>query len=607
MQYKNFGHLHIPETWKHYWTKYPEGYTILESLIEWVSQVDSMSNNLTDINTIVKEFINTFDNKLGDKVKDTLTEWQDSGFLNIIINEALETKYDEMDSRLTQAIEDITFLIYPTGTNNDTTNINSIIKNGGRFIFKKGVYHIEGDLLVSSNSVLSFEPGTILKKNPTSSTTYRVINIKDCSNVVLNSPHIIGDRLEHIGSDGEWGHGISVLNSSNITIESPIVEKCWGDGIYVGHDFYGTSTKITEHITINNPIVDNCRRNGISVCGGRAIDINKPLCKNINGTRPMTGIDIEPEGKGGVKPFLEDLSINDPVTENCQGRGITMYLREMRDNNKKTTINIKNHVDKFSSYGMTIGTLEGAISGTINIENPTWYRNSYCGFELLAYSAINTPKIRLLDPTVIESNTSNTSDDKNNTPYVILKDEGLTHLNYPIGNIDIIRPSVIDNRSNIMLTKSFLIHDYVLPYTPTKISIIDPIQLDRNGRKDNNMIRVKDIIISDSFNTLTTDWTYYLKDITSTAYAPLYRNKGAKEGVTFNLSNTTLWEGCEITFEVHEPYYIRVKPPSGGTLKPSHATGKYLGSNVVGSRITVKKVGSDWFIVNQVGNWIEQT
>ena len=45
---KHYGHhnhydkLHIPDHWEHYWSKYPNGYTLLEALISWTSQVNDM-------------------------------------------------------------------------------------------------------------------------------------------------------------------------------------------------------------------------------------------------------------------------------------------------------------------------------------------------------------------------------------------------------------------------------------------------------------------------------------------------------------------------------------------------------------------------------------
>ena len=121
-----FNHLNVPDQWQHYWTKYPEGYTILEALISWVSQVDSMVDNQNTLNENVKqfrneidEFVGRFDERLQDEVTKTLQDWQESGFLDVVINEALDTKYHEMDNRLTTQLAQ-------TASHVDTTFKNSI-------------------------------------------------------------------------------------------------------------------------------------------------------------------------------------------------------------------------------------------------------------------------------------------------------------------------------------------------------------------------------------------------------------------------------------------------------------------------------------------------
>lgn len=108
-----FEHLNVPTHWRNYWTRYPEGHTILEALISWVSQVDAMvddQNKLHDnveqfqneINANVEQFrneiddfIGRFDERLQTEVSNTLSEWQSSGFLDVIISEALQWQLDD--------------------------------------------------------------------------------------------------------------------------------------------------------------------------------------------------------------------------------------------------------------------------------------------------------------------------------------------------------------------------------------------------------------------------------------------------------------------------------------------------------------------------------
>lgn len=102
-----FNYLNVPDQWRHYWTKYPEGYTIIEALINWVSQVDSMVDNQNKLNETVEtfgeelaDFIERFDPRLQETVKDTLGEWKQSGFLDVLINEALQTQMDQLDEKV---------------------------------------------------------------------------------------------------------------------------------------------------------------------------------------------------------------------------------------------------------------------------------------------------------------------------------------------------------------------------------------------------------------------------------------------------------------------------------------------------------------------------
>lgn len=104
--------LYVPEQWKDYWSAYPQGYTILEALIDWVHQVNNMADNLNDFYGRLKHFRKEidnfkkrFDDNLQEEVERTLSDWQESGFLEIVIDQALETKYHEMDERLSTQLE----------------------------------------------------------------------------------------------------------------------------------------------------------------------------------------------------------------------------------------------------------------------------------------------------------------------------------------------------------------------------------------------------------------------------------------------------------------------------------------------------------------------
>src|SRR5690606_22800228 len=98
-----------------------------------------------------------------------------------------------------------------------------------------------------------------------------------------------GDRDDHTALDGEWGMGIGIRGSKNISIFFSDIKDCWGDGIYIGK----MNSRDSENIVIHNSRIDNCRRNGISITSARNVNVSGALISNINGTPPMYGIDIE--------------------------------------------------------------------------------------------------------------------------------------------------------------------------------------------------------------------------------------------------------------------------------------------------------------------------
>lgn len=119
-----FNKLNVPEHWERYWTKYPQGMTILESLYEWVSQVDAMVDNVNDWNNYLDEFVKTFDSELQQTVSKTLLEWEASGFLSEIIDSTLFKFTNKLDTK-----RDKSTLITRSDMNVSTDNVKLSLDN----------------------------------------------------------------------------------------------------------------------------------------------------------------------------------------------------------------------------------------------------------------------------------------------------------------------------------------------------------------------------------------------------------------------------------------------------------------------------------------------
>lgn len=125
---------------------------------------------------------------------------------------------------------------------NQSKVINRAIQKSRNIIIDQNYYiDCSGDgsgLLLLSNRTISFKGNGALTGIPTDSANYKIINIYNCLNVHVINPKIIGERNGHIGSAGEWGHGISITNSENVVIDNPDIKDCWGDAIYIGNQYW---------------------------------------------------------------------------------------------------------------------------------------------------------------------------------------------------------------------------------------------------------------------------------------------------------------------------------------------------------------------------------
>lgn len=69
--YRHFKHLHIPDQWEQYWSKYPNGYSLMEALINWVGQV----NDMVDVSNETNEQINCLQRNFNALEKELRASW----------------------------------------------------------------------------------------------------------------------------------------------------------------------------------------------------------------------------------------------------------------------------------------------------------------------------------------------------------------------------------------------------------------------------------------------------------------------------------------------------------------------------------------------------
>ncbi|WP_423149600.1 hypothetical protein [Rubrolithibacter danxiaensis] len=230
-------------------------------------------------------------------------------------------------------------------------------------------------LIIPSNRKITFLEGSELRLKPSSKSSYNIIKIDRVSNVQLIGPKIIGDRNKHLGTTGEWGNGIGIYSSTNVSIANARVFDCWGDGIYIGKN-----SIVSKAIVITNAYLRNNRRDGISVIAADGLTLDRMYAGYTNGTRPACGINLEPNNS---TEELKNINIISPLTEYNEGHGIQLTIDKLYgSSNKEIDITITKHTDIGSFYAFKVSNLMkstgGHLAGVIKTIDPKWNLSTSC-------------------------------------------------------------------------------------------------------------------------------------------------------------------------------------------------------------------------------------
>jgi hypothetical protein len=229
-----------------------------------------------------------------------------------------------------------------------------------------------------SNQKVAFQSGGKLKLKATDKSSYAMLKLFNIQNVLLLNPSVEGDRNDHLSTGGEWGMGISILGSDNITLINPVTNEGWGDGIYIGEI---GDKHYSSNIYISGAKCNHNRRNGLSVISVDGLTVIDSEFTNNVGTAPEAGVDLEPNNAGNELkgPILFK---NIKTASNSYGFVIApLELSRNGSQQKVFDIHLINHEDDNSLYAFattSLGstkTVQGLTTGTIEIANPIWKNN----------------------------------------------------------------------------------------------------------------------------------------------------------------------------------------------------------------------------------------
>lgn len=240
----------------------------------------------------------------------------------------------------------------------------------------------DSGLDLKSNTKLHLKGTLTLAPNDFKS--YSIISIKNKENIQIKGGNIVGDVGHHTyisGSSSEWGMGITIQESQNVSLEDLYITLCTGDGIYVSggkEPSVGIYDHASKNVTIRKVTCDANRRQGISIIHVDGLVVRD--CSFINTgqlefTEPGAGIDIEPNVSNG-----QNMSVRNLVVENCyvhcnKGSAISCSSTYEADGRQ-------NFENLLFSDCQTDGTLRAQSTDLV-------FRN--CSFREVRFAAIHSP------------------------------------------------------------------------------------------------------------------------------------------------------------------------------------------------------------------------
>ncbi len=252
------------------------------------------------------------------------------------------------------------------GAQDDTDALQRAIAalpdEGGTVSVPAGTYLIDPTRRVALRDRMHLElaPDAQLKAKPNAEGRAFVLMASRVSDVEISGGRILGERDAHLGTTGEWGHGIAIYGASRITVRDIHVSRCWGDGIAIGgkkaNPSDRTATIPSEDVVIDNVTCTGNRRQGLTIGYSRDVTVRNSEFSDTAGTKPECGIDLEPDLPGTVVGAH---------IENCRVRGNRGSGIQIHKGCSEVTIRGCTIEDN-GGYGvLAVGTAGGEIADNV--------------------------------------------------------------------------------------------------------------------------------------------------------------------------------------------------------------------------------------------------
>lgn len=491
------------------------------------------------------------------------------------------------------------FGVVADGSTDQTSKLQALLNNPKfpvlYFPYASSSYRI-GAIRIPSNKTLNFEDNTVVEGLGKLGTYDPMVYMIEVGNIVIEGKNVtFKDHRENYTS-GQQRHVFLMQGVKNVIIDGISANSGGGDGFYIG----GSSVvKFSENVTLNNIKADNNRRQGISIISGRNILIQNALLTNTNGEAPGAGIDIEPNSSSHI---LENIKIINPTTKNNAGAGIQISPWALSGTDKTIDILVDNHSDYGSFYGFWNSTVTSSLKGSVTVKNAIWENNKVAAYCARNWSS-RGPVIHLVNPTVINANSTGSTSPNLGAAFLIYKAAG-DGGDPNIGNVHIFYPTIQDTRPTQLITSSFCYRDIATGARIINCTLTDPIIAPNSLTNKFLIVHNTELAMSDKQGYFMTDFGDYTRYAGYMTYGSIYHNQSSKATRLLKLEKVNP-NFPEVTVEIRAPYPVRILPFSTDNILPvSAVNGKYITSSTIGSRIVLKKTtDNSWYIKSMIGTW----
>jgi hypothetical protein len=203
--------------------------------------------------------------------------------------------------------------------------VNALPAGGGTVYVPGGTYMIDAvrNVRLRSQMHLQLAPDARLVAIPNAAERSYIINAYKVNDVEISGGQMVGERDQHRGTTGEWGHAIMVRGCKRVTVRDIRLSRCWGDGLSIGGAAATTGTIPSEDVVVTNIVSTGNRRQAVTVGRSRGVKIYDSELSYTSGIKPGCGIDIEPDPDSSA-------STSGVRVENCwihhnAGNGVQVY------------------------------------------------------------------------------------------------------------------------------------------------------------------------------------------------------------------------------------------------------------------------------------------